>query len=915
QAGAVAAAAALAATAGEKSHVLLPLLLTPAPTEKTVLFARDSGRVRGWMKSALEDRHIDPQVVASATTLALRWLQRRHLYPSLVSSSPSAMKDTAVSNNAHRQRRRRQQPKQQQQQQQRRRRRRRSDGGGAGLPPLELLSMTCLHLASKYHTQDSVLVLEDFGSSIHRPEVHALGFDISLSMGAVLNASFRANAFSLQTLLCALSGESPVVKACSEWVSLCLVLLLHPYGEDNEHEKSPPRGEKVFSPALSAATAPLTAAPGGPTETPGASQAPSSSASTTATPYFTPAGASTTAAARQPQPTSATTGSTAAAGVWSSRNPYDGKSDVAPPAPHQQQQYGKTGDVRGRFSRATVLALASVVLARRLARARGPCLPPRVQATMGLGDGDALVLVSEGLRLARRAFATELCDDSQQQHPSPAAAAAAAAEGGLRGRDFLGGEVLLERKVEGPAASASSGSTTITRSLLEWLTESEDDRDAPEFAQGLPLSTLTVSSPRKKSPVPSGGVARDRAPSTGSDTASDRASSRGGKRARSPVCPNAREGSGVSGEEGGGPVARKRQRLGSPPGRPNCRDSGGVSPRSQAAGSGCAPQRAGSSSEEYVSAVEVLPSPPPSMETSPSPSPPPPRTPSQDTMDSDDATPRSPPSFSAGGVSFVSGDTTLSAGGRRPRGWGRVLFSAQSSNKVRREAAESPSRTRGPPAVPSASSPEERNARWEVLADRLLEALDDHHGGVVAGGSAGTDGHGGLSTAEGEGNGSSSSSSAAELAPILPDRSPLPHALAGDTVKSTPPGHTRFSPYTPPGPPPVSCDLGAGGAPGERGEEALTSSRVSSTADFDCGDCAAAAGGGSGASEDGTGGVRTASLATAVAAAGRGVRAQGLGVVAAGYTTLMSAVALAFRAASSSTAADTEAQAQEDWWW
>ncbi|CAM9913402.1 unnamed protein product, partial [Ectocarpus sp. 13 AM-2016] len=595
--------------------------------------------------------------------------------------------------------------------------------------------------------------------------------------------------------------------------------------------------------------------------------------------------------------------STAASVAWSLRNPDDGKS-VAPPAPHQQQE-GKAGDVRGRFSRATVLALASLVLARRLARAGGPCLPPRVQATMGLGDDDALLLVSEGLRLARRAFETELCDDSQrQQHPP----SAAAAEEGLRGRDLLGGEVLLERKVGGPAASHPSG-TTVARSLLEWLTDSEDGRDAPEFAQGLPLSAATVSSscsPRGKSPSPSGGsVDHDRAPSTGSVTASDSAT-RHSKRAHSSAYHDARGGRGVSGEEGG-PAARKRQRLGSLPGGANGWDSGSASPCSRAADRGCAApaeERAGSSTEEYASAADAFPSPPPSTETSP-----PPRTPSQDAMYSDGATPRSPPSFSAGGASFVSGDTTLSSD-RRPRGWGRVLFSAQSSDKMS-EATQSPPRTRGPPTALSASSPEERNARWEVLADRVLEALDDRHGGVVGGSSAGADGScGGLLTPEGEGNGSSSSGFAAEVAPILPDRCPLPRALAGDTVRSSPPGSRPFSPITPPAPPPVFHDLGAHGTPGEQGEEALTSSRVSSTADRRGG-----GGGGSGVSAEGTGGVGAASLATAAAAAGRGVRAQGLGVVAAGCTTLMSAVALAFRAAPSSTAAEADADAQEDWWW
>lgn len=191
----MAEAAALAAAAGDKSNVSLPLLLTPAPTDKTVLFARDSGRVRGWMKSALEYRHVDAQVVASATTLALRWLQRRHLYPSLV-SSPDAMNGTTVSNNAHR--------RQQKQQQQRgRRRRRRSGVGGVGLPPLELLSMTCLHLASKYHTQDSVL--EDFGSSVDRPEVHALGKSISFDDKRYLSVRVPEGVWHLTQRTCAIA--------------------------------------------------------------------------------------------------------------------------------------------------------------------------------------------------------------------------------------------------------------------------------------------------------------------------------------------------------------------------------------------------------------------------------------------------------------------------------------------------------------------------------------------------------------------------------------------------------------------------------------------------------------------------------------------------------------------------------------
>lgn len=184
-----AAAASTAAAAGTNREEKTDNNLSsppPFPTvannpEQTAMFVRDSCGVRGWMMYALEDARVDPVVVASATTLAMRLLQRRyHRCPPLDAAASTGLgcdRRNSNSTDVYRQ-------QQQQQGRRQRRQRRRSTsgsggdsggGGGAarGSPSLELLSVACLHLASKYHTAE--IQLGDFGFSLRSSEVFQLG--------------------------------------------------------------------------------------------------------------------------------------------------------------------------------------------------------------------------------------------------------------------------------------------------------------------------------------------------------------------------------------------------------------------------------------------------------------------------------------------------------------------------------------------------------------------------------------------------------------------------------------------------------------------------------------------------------------------------------------------------------------------
>ncbi|CAM9310007.1 unnamed protein product, partial [Pylaiella littoralis] len=160
----VAAAASEAATKADRaaSSSLPKLLSLPyaaaTSAEKNALYIRESAGVRRRMRQALEDNRADPLVVASATALALRFLQRRYHYPAL--SFPQG----AGVNNTFQQ--------QQQQQQQSRGNQRRRQGGSRG-SSLELLSTTCLHLASKYHCVDA-MDLETVGSPLNSSRVFEL---------------------------------------------------------------------------------------------------------------------------------------------------------------------------------------------------------------------------------------------------------------------------------------------------------------------------------------------------------------------------------------------------------------------------------------------------------------------------------------------------------------------------------------------------------------------------------------------------------------------------------------------------------------------------------------------------------------------------------------------------------------------
>lgn len=153
------AAASMAATKADRGSSTLPNLLSSlsaaTSAEKNALFARDSAGVRKRMRHTLEDNLADPVVVASATALAVRFLQRRYRYPAL--SSPHSTGGSCI-------------VQQQQHSHGSRRRRQRSRGGES----LELLSTTCLHLASKYHCVDA-MDLDTVGSPLQSSRVFQLG--------------------------------------------------------------------------------------------------------------------------------------------------------------------------------------------------------------------------------------------------------------------------------------------------------------------------------------------------------------------------------------------------------------------------------------------------------------------------------------------------------------------------------------------------------------------------------------------------------------------------------------------------------------------------------------------------------------------------------------------------------------------
>lgn len=124
------------------------------------MFARDSLNVREWMRHAIEDKLADSVVVSSATALAVRFLQRRYRYPVLSCAQQAGGVNNDTSGAV--------------QQRHRGRGSRRQRRHGVAGVPAELLAITCLHLASKYHCVDA-LEARTFRSSVNMSKIFDLG--------------------------------------------------------------------------------------------------------------------------------------------------------------------------------------------------------------------------------------------------------------------------------------------------------------------------------------------------------------------------------------------------------------------------------------------------------------------------------------------------------------------------------------------------------------------------------------------------------------------------------------------------------------------------------------------------------------------------------------------------------------------
>ncbi|CAM9831873.1 unnamed protein product, partial [Hapterophycus canaliculatus] len=547
------------------------------------------------------------------------------------------------------------------------------------------------------------------------------GFDISLSMGPVLNASFRANEFSLQALFCALADETPVVRALSEWFSLCLVLLLHPADHSDQKQRrrcpalSSSYGRESLSPASSTCTAPVT---------------PASSASTT---HATPA--STSPSPHPPALFAPDAPSTATIATPSPR--YDSQHEGGSNSSSQKrrQRHGKApggsggggggAGSHGRFSRATILALGSVVLARRLARARGPCLPRRVQAMLGLADshGDAFELVGEGIRSARQAFRTEL--EARHDHLGGGERGECREVGGgdsstTSDKGILAGEVVFERRVLGSKKEGAAGtSSTASRTLLEWVTDGEDGGRRslpPDFVQGVQLSSVRASGPAApspgrgdstegKSPAGKGGLSPSFGKSHSGDTAMDEGQEDEDE-------DEDEEGNGFS-------------------------DDGCLSDAE--APSSAFSWLASSTSNSDSDSTPPLPTPSSSNDDRVSPPQPPPSS-SPSSLSTSAKRAKRParveeacgPCVDSGGANVFSNAQQRRRGKRRkvapqdPK-TGRAATERTANTK----AGTSSARARALPAPragPVPSPEEQKNARWEVLLQRVLAALDDRCG-------------------------------------------------------------------------------------------------------------------------------------------------------------------------------------------
>lgn len=293
--------------------------------------------------------------------------------------------------------------------------------------------------------------------TLHRPLHHATlsfcahpGLEISLcsSLGAALNASFRANPLTFQSLFCDMASQTAIVRMCSEWFALCLSLSPSPPQDDDEDERrqvlSPtpqqqheaPRHESsaaASTPVSPATTAPLT---------------PASSISTPSISGSSPTGLDGTEHAQQVEV----------------RRQNDSDSWAG-------------------LTREAGLALGAVVLARRLSRNPGPCLPLKLRSALGLkNDEEALGLVAQGIQAARKAFDIER--DGEE------GAGSAESNGTTSGPcRFLARELVFDQMIDIPGACNElvtgdrANETNAKGTLLELLTTEYDDRRLAQSAR------------------------------------------------------------------------------------------------------------------------------------------------------------------------------------------------------------------------------------------------------------------------------------------------------------------------------------------------------------------------------------------------------------------------------------------------
>ena len=160
------------------------------PSDDLATFKRDSADVRRWMKHALEDLHIDTMVVASAAVLASQYLRRRYWLRSTYRGSVggdgggvgdnsdlhrgSSRKSAAASLRAFSAAPAAHVAAGDVKGGRRRVGRRASGRSGKGGVKTVLLSVTCIHLATKYHAgcDDPVA---GFGARIKLNSVIKLG--------------------------------------------------------------------------------------------------------------------------------------------------------------------------------------------------------------------------------------------------------------------------------------------------------------------------------------------------------------------------------------------------------------------------------------------------------------------------------------------------------------------------------------------------------------------------------------------------------------------------------------------------------------------------------------------------------------------------------------------------------------------